>query len=155
MSLGKVVDTVIGFAFTGRALGRWGLLTGLAYVQDERYAAGAGMRWSGLSTSLYRSNSAPASYGPGSNPHHPSFKSYAVHFCQKPQHFDFPHSRGGVVSCFRTVRGRSRVRAHMDVFTACPEAGHYAALAPILKNQRGAKLQSIPIHLLPSVSKSN
>lgn len=41
-----------------------------------------------------------------------------------------PHSRGGVVSCFRTVRDRSRARTPMDGFTVCSETRHYTASAP-------------------------
>jgi hypothetical protein len=44
----------------------------------------------------------------------------------------YPRSRGGVVSCFRTVRDRSRARIPMDGLMMCPEVRHYTTLAPTL-----------------------
>ena len=46
---------------------------GLAYVQDERYAAGAGMRGSGQARPVALDTRLPASYGPGKQSPHPSF----------------------------------------------------------------------------------
>jgi hypothetical protein len=41
------------------------LTSGHAYVQDERYAAGAGMRRSGQAHPVALDTRRPASYGPG------------------------------------------------------------------------------------------
>ena len=47
----------------------------------------------------------PASYGPGSN-YPPQHLPTDVRTCQEPLAYDYPHSRGGVVCCFRTVMFR-------------------------------------------------
>ena len=93
------------------------------------------------STSMWRSIlDIHVSYGPGSN-YPPQHLPTAVQTHLEPLTYDFPHSRGCTVPCFRTLRDRkSRMSAH-GRFTARPEARYCAALAPLLVSRLCAKLK--------------